>query len=276
MNITYINHSGFFIEWENCCWLFDYYKGEIPHPDDAKELFVFVSHSHSDHFNPEIFQLAGQYPKVTYVFANQVRAAYRKLLRAGERSDASIQEAAEAAQPVFLRSGSDTQLTDHTGSAIRIHAMYSTDCGCAFYLEYEGKAVYHAGDLHWWTWPGEPEAYNKKMAADFKKEISYLADKKIDLAFTPLDPRQEGDYALGLAYLLKTASLQHVFPMHFWNDFSVIRKFVKENEVPHGTEIVEILRDGQSWTVEEPEGGDLERQRSRSGRNIETEALEAD
>ncbi|MBP1754948.1 MAG: fold metallo-hydrolase [Firmicutes bacterium] len=30
MIITYIGHSGFLIEWDNCYWLFDYFKGEIP------------------------------------------------------------------------------------------------------------------------------------------------------------------------------------------------------------------------------------------------------
>ena len=36
MKITYINHSGFLVETENCYYVFDYYKGEIPRLDKSK------------------------------------------------------------------------------------------------------------------------------------------------------------------------------------------------------------------------------------------------
>ena len=31
MKITYINHSGFLIETRDCYYIFDYYRGELPH-----------------------------------------------------------------------------------------------------------------------------------------------------------------------------------------------------------------------------------------------------
>ena len=55
MKITYINHSGFLIETRDCYYIFDYYKGELPHLDKEKEVIVFCSHFHEDHFNPQIF-----------------------------------------------------------------------------------------------------------------------------------------------------------------------------------------------------------------------------
>ncbi len=42
MKITYINHSGFLIETKDCYYIFDYYKGELPHLDKEKEVIVFV------------------------------------------------------------------------------------------------------------------------------------------------------------------------------------------------------------------------------------------
>lgn len=57
MKITYINHSGFLIETENCYYVFDYYKGEMPRLDKNKEVVVFCSHFHQDHFNPKIFEI---------------------------------------------------------------------------------------------------------------------------------------------------------------------------------------------------------------------------
>lgn len=57
MKITYIGHSGFFVEMEDACFLFDYYKGTIPETDGNKKMYVFVSHRHHDHYNEEIFRL---------------------------------------------------------------------------------------------------------------------------------------------------------------------------------------------------------------------------
>ena len=69
MTITHIYHSGFLMEFDQCVWLFDYYKGEIPSFDRAKKLFVFSSHVHSDHFNKEIFTIFREYSDVEYILS---------------------------------------------------------------------------------------------------------------------------------------------------------------------------------------------------------------
>ena len=58
MRVTYLSHSGFLVEKDDACFLFDYYKGGIPDIDREKQLFVFVSHGHYDHYKKEIFRLA--------------------------------------------------------------------------------------------------------------------------------------------------------------------------------------------------------------------------
>ena len=55
MKITYIGHSGFAVETEKAALIFDYYTGDIPAFDPDVPLYVFVSHRHRDHFNPDIF-----------------------------------------------------------------------------------------------------------------------------------------------------------------------------------------------------------------------------
>ncbi|MGI6095917.1 MAG: MBL fold metallo-hydrolase [Lachnospiraceae bacterium] len=241
MKVTYLNHSGFLLEWEHCCWLIDYYKGGIPELDPQKNILVFCSHSHADHFNPAIFALFAEYPSVTYIFSNQIRRAYNKLQKqAGEHPLPPVQ---------FLKSRTDTCLSLETGSSIQIHTLQSTDCGCAFLLQYENKTIYHAGDLHWWLWPEESEAWNKKMTSDYKKEMEYLKNQDIDLAFTPLDPRQKQAYALGINYLLETASVKHLFPMHFWNDFSIIDTYMREYKVPKETCFHTLKQDGQTIEI---------------------------
>lgn len=237
MNVMYLNHSGFLLEWDSCYWLFDYYKGTLPEMDLSKDIFVFCSHSHEDHFNPAVFALKEKYPKVVYVFSNQIRKTCERLQK--KNNGVKIPEI------VYVQSRKSIISMDSFGNAMEIHTLQSTDCGCAFYIEYCGKSVYHAGDLHWWYWSGEEDAWNKKMTADYKKEMEYLEGKSIDLVFTPLDPRQGEDYALGMNYLLEKTHAKHVFPMHFWDDFSICDKYLEENSLPEGTEFHTLERDGQ-------------------------------
>ena len=54
MKITYIYHSCFVAEIEDCIFVFDYYKGHLPEFDPNKKLIFMVSHQHGDQFNPSI------------------------------------------------------------------------------------------------------------------------------------------------------------------------------------------------------------------------------
>lgn len=235
MKVTYLSHSGFLIEWEHCYWLFDYYKGEIPLEDRNKKLFVFVSHSHRDHLNTEIFELAGQQKSCVYVIANEAKRVCKN------QQDKDIS---------FIKAWEDLVFEDGSGDEIKVHALCSTDCGVAFFLEYQGKTLYHAGDLHWWVWPGEPEEDNRKMTGSYQKEMEYLEGKSIDLAFTPLDPRQEEWYDRGADYLLEHAKIKMLFPMHFWGDFSIIDTYCnREKKLPPDVEIIKIEREGQCWEI---------------------------
>lgn len=234
MNVTYLNHSGFLLEWEHNYWIFDYYKGSIPKLDPNKDILVFCSHSHHDHFNPEIFNLLTQSPSTTYIFSNEIRHTYRNLDQSNIR---------------FLKSRSDNLITTSFGELLKVHTLRSTDCGCAFVIEYDNKTIYHAGDLHWWHWSGEDPSWNKRMESNYKKEMDYLKGRKIDLAFTPLDPRQEKDYALGMNFFLKNTETHHVFPMHFWDDFNIIDQYLQENDIPGITVFHAIHQNGQSFEI---------------------------
>lgn len=73
MRITYIRHSAFLAEWEDIVCLFDYAEGELPEIDRDKRLCVFVSHHHSDHFNPEIFTRFADHPRHTFILSDDIR-----------------------------------------------------------------------------------------------------------------------------------------------------------------------------------------------------------
>ena len=264
MRVTYIGHSGFLLEWEHCYWLFDYYQGVLPDLDGEKQIIVFCSHSHGDHFNPAVFALAQAYPHVSYVFSSQVKPSCRKLsknVKGIHLSEKQVREVCASTsekmgkgsmlfpvpEVLFLPSRTDTEVMDGHGDLLKIHTLQSTDCGCGFFITYKGKTVYHAGDLHWWFWPGEPELDNKQMTGNYKKEMEYLEGKTIDYVFTPLDGRQEEAYGLGMDYLLHHAQVRHAFPMHFWKDYTLADRFLKEYELPAHTMFYKIGQEGQSW-----------------------------
>ena len=232
MKITYIGHSGVLVELERMALLFDYYQGEIPDVPGGKELYVFSSHSHGDHFAPEIFQLAERYSKVCYVLSDDIPE---------ERVPKACRE-----QTVFLKPG----LTWEDGR-IEVETLKSTDEGVAFLVQAEGEVIYHAGDLNYWYWEGEGDDWNQKVEKDFKRFIEPLRGKAIDAAFIPLDPRQEKDYKLGLDYFLDLTETKRIYPMHCWEEYSIIDRWLSEHpDSPYRDRIVKICRRGEEFQQE--------------------------
>ena len=72
MKITYIRHSGFLAELDGLYLLFDYIKGPLPELSKDKDLLVFVSHRHEDHFSPAIWDLADCYPRIRYILSDDI------------------------------------------------------------------------------------------------------------------------------------------------------------------------------------------------------------
>ena len=212
MNITYLHHSCFLVETHRFYYLFDYENGCLPEMDVHKPIFVLSSHSHADHYNPEIF------PLLASLGMGQVRAVL---------SD-------DIAPPAHV----DTLLvspeqTYDLGPDQKLFTLRSTDLGVAFLIEDGGQLIYHAGDLNDWVWDDEPLSANAEMTANYRKQIRLLAQKldhrTVDTAFVVLDPRQEGDYDRGLCYFLDNISAKQVYPMHYWDEPGIIDSFLKDH-----------------------------------------------
>ena len=67
------------------------------------------------------------------------------------------------------------------------------------------------------------------MTGSYRHEINLLQNIPVDIAFLPLDPRQEKDYANGILYFLKKVKVSKVYPMHYWEQPEIINKFLKEH-----------------------------------------------
>jgi L-ascorbate metabolism protein UlaG (beta-lactamase superfamily) len=197
--IRYLYHSGFSLETAGHFLIFDYYKDTpkgcglskgVVDPEEIrnKNVVVFASHSHPDHYSPRIFSWRKTVTNIRYVLADEIHPPE---------------------EAIKIAPGETVDLGDLT-----VRALESTDLGVAFLIHADGFCIYHAGDLNWWHWDGEPEENNAEMGRRYREQIDLLRGEKIDLAFLPVDPRQEQNALLGLIYFMKTVGANAVVPMH--------------------------------------------------------------
>lgn len=256
MKITYLGHSGFLVETKEHYLLFDYYTGKLPVFLPEKKLTVFVSHSHQDHYNKEIYALQngqggglgksgsisagdGARPgsadgRITYVLSKDIRRKRVEEFVGGENELLSV----KAHETYRLY-----------GDQMTVETLRSTDIGVAYLVTVaeEGGTYrfYHAGDLNLWKWEEESKAHNNNMEANFRREMERIRGRHFDIAFVPLDPRQESFAFGGMDLFLETARADVVFPMHFWKQPEIIRKYLKAR--PKVKNIVALKEEGRTY-----------------------------
>lgn len=233
MQITFLDHSGFLVELGGRCLIFDYsnnapargksgLSGGVINPQllRDKEVYVFVSHRHADHYTPAIINWRKEIANLHYIIS----------------SDVAVQEDVHYVQPN----------REYAIGGIHIRTYKSTDEGVAFLVTVDGCAIYHAGDLNWWHWQGEPKEWNEAMGQDYAREIDLLQGVQIDVAFVPVDPRLGQDMLRGLDYLMHTAKVSHAIPMHFWNKASkVAEAFSSPLCQPYAGRLVQPMKRGE-------------------------------
>jgi glyoxylase-like metal-dependent hydrolase (beta-lactamase superfamily II) len=235
MRVTFLGHSGFLVELRSVCLLFDWWKGELP-PLPDKPLTVLVSHRHPDHFSPRIFQLDDGKRNVRYLLAQDLRLNPRHRERWGMRENMDV---------VRVGGGETLSLPGMT-----VETLCSTDAGVAFLITADGRTVYHAGDLNWWHWDGEDPAWNRNMEVNFKRYLEPLSGRHIDLAFAPLDPRLERSRDWGFRYLLESADVTRVLPMHQWDDPEPARAFCCAYPAL-AEKLIPVDHPGQTWEFQD-------------------------
>jgi len=192
-----------------------------------------------------VFQLYEKHPDVIYVLSSDI-----KLKNDGypEKGITDEKMAEIMKKIIIVKPSTRYELYDNDNNQIVMETLKSTDAGVAFLLRYNGKTTYHAGDLNLWLWEECTKQENNNMKAMFEREMEHLKDVEIDYAFAPLDPRQEIYYDQGLEYLLHTAKIKYVFPMHFWGKPEVIQQFKQGRAIDPYTTIIDIENEGQKWT----------------------------
>ena len=216
MKVTYLKHSGFMVESRNYIYLFDYIGGNIDKAIKSdKKIYVMVSHIHDDHFSKIIFDIATKHDNVTYILSYDVVKKIKK--------NVILSKMTEQLNIIRVQAHEKYKIDD-----IVVETLKSTDEGVAFIVSEKDGTIYHAGDLNWWHWEGEPKSWNRNMEVNFKREIDSMRGRKIDIAFIPLDPRQEDAYYLGMNYFIKNVGANEIYPMHFWGEPRIIDRYKSE------------------------------------------------
>lgn len=231
MKITYLDHSGFAVDLGDKLLIFDYYRGELPAGTSDRKLYVFSSHAHYDHFQKKIFTWSRD-RDVTYILSKDIRknAAAKNAPGEGVYYLAPRQEL--------------------TLDGLSVRTLRSTDAGVAFLVETEGKTLYHAGDLNWWHWEEESRVYNEMMKRNYRYEISKMEGQAIDVAFVPLDPRQEEQYYWGMDYFMKHTDTKVVFPMHMWGHYEVWERLMENPEASsYRDKVMRITKAPQEFEI---------------------------
>lgn len=219
MDITYIYHSCYVVENEKYILIFDFYK--IPwlknnsfqmteFIDRKKTILVFASHGHGDHYSKEILSWDDGNRDIHYILSDDINLSNNK-------NNYSL-----------VKEGDSLNV-----SGIDITAFGSSDLGVSFLVNLDGTHIFHAGDLNWWKWSGEPlidqeyaENLFKKIINDIKINVN-KNNQKIDIAFFPVDPRLEENKFIGGLYFIENFAPKYFFPMHFWDKPEITKEFSK-------------------------------------------------
>jgi L-ascorbate metabolism protein UlaG (beta-lactamase superfamily) len=205
---TFLDHSGFLVELPSVTLLFDWWKGPLPALRQDKPLLVFSSHWHEDHFSSAIFDLDAD----AYILGDMSPLWLKKKGIAPEKiSQCTSLSGNETVSPL---------------PGVTVETLSSTDEGVAFLVSADGLTVFHAGDLNWWHWEGEPDPWNPDMAKAFQSYAEPLRGRSIDLAMLPLDPRLKEDGFRGPKHFLELAQIRYFLPMHQWGNFGFTEQFL--------------------------------------------------
>lgn len=215
----YIHHDCFVVRTPEAALVFDFWKdpyqnGPLPNVMTGipKEMpvYVFVSHFHKDHYNPEVFEWSQFFPNIRYIVSRDVGKRMRHII-----SPTSTYKGTKPdPEKVIVMTDNDI----YEDSLVTVRSFPSTDTGNSYAVETGGRRLFHAGDLNAWIW--KDESTDDEVAAALKGYTTIL-DKiaecydGFDQCFFPVDSRIGTDYFTGAKLFLERFKVGVFFPMHY-------------------------------------------------------------
>jgi L-ascorbate metabolism protein UlaG (beta-lactamase superfamily) len=223
MEIAYVHHDCFILfleDSQNTAFLFDY--PDAAHRPDAaaayvrdqladRRVFCFFSHSHADHFSPDVGDVLAGAESVHYIVSEDV-ASMADTFDPETRGDVTVVE------PEETRSVEELVITGYE----------STDLGVGYLVGLPGTSIWFSGDVARWSREGQDETARQFADSHFEKTLESLkaAAGRIDIAFAAADPRlPHWAGGLDVARVLKP----RVFvPMHTFGRLDRLKEFADQ------------------------------------------------
>lgn len=216
---VYIYHDCFVVRTANVTLVFDFWKdpyqmGPLPNPlmeiDGNMPVYVFVSHGHKDHYNPEIFNWSQHFRNIRYVVSKDVMKRIKHIIS----PDSTYKGVkVDASRIIAMRSN---EIYDD--GLVKVRSFASTDIGNSYAVETGGYSLFHAGDLNAWIWKDESTDQEiRKALGDFNAIVDRIYEfyKEFDFCFFPVDSRIGTDYFTGARIFLERFRIGNFFPMHY-------------------------------------------------------------
>lgn len=213
--VTYIHHNCFILKESSRTFLFDY-------PDDrfltskmreivtaelrGSRAVIIVSHSHQDHFNRKIDDLAKIASQTTLVLPDELINGHPRFGKVENCIIVKPQEIYELDE-------------------IKISTFLSNDLGVAYLIRIGDLTIYFGGDLAKWSWDDFTQTERSWMEDHFQKTIEALAIHQIDIAFENTDPRLP-NWA-GAAEFIEIVRPTLFVPMHTFGKTESLKRFVE-------------------------------------------------
>ena len=250
LQLTYIFHSCFALETDNCILIFDYWLDPCNVMNrfitTKKRVYVFASHFHEDHFTRDIFKWREDGINVIYILSKDILKHRR-----ANKEDADV----------WLAKGGTWE-----DENIKVTATGSNDSGVSWIVQVGGKLIFHAGDLcNWYARFLSDEKVPDKIISEEFKEINPIAEEKrfigelkdvkkitnrFDIVMFPVDGRIGNGYTLGARQFIERFNVKLFIPMHFvmsgFDSAWRMESFCQEK----GISFWRIDREGASITLE--------------------------
>jgi len=207
--VWYLLHCGYAIKTRTKLLIFDYVRSTRDFPDTISvqslatgrinpseirdlDVYVFVSHSHEDHYDPVILDWQEEVDSLNYIFGWQATDDTSHHHLVGPRSS--------------LRIGNMDVYTINCRSGVpEVSYLIKTD----------GLTIFFQGD------------YRSDSAAD----MDYLLNKcdTVDMAFLGAHTRRWGDSSARIVRIMERLRPRVVFPMHYGGKEETYQLFAQEN-----------------------------------------------